>query len=292
LIARDKNQENFENIKAQMLKKESEYAQVLSNIANDINIRNSRRKSLESKENLAKHFKNDDENNFKNHLKKIRSEQIETQNENLHEKLQNLQYKFQKLEEFTEQSNVESFCKKFKKNAQKNFDLFLTISMISKQAKQIEKEIKDLEDEIEQIKKLKNGQQGIEKNSLLNELKSRTRKLAEKQEKYENEYKKKIDEFKLIKNNIYNLYISLECNSDVSANNKLLMESGVTESNVRLFLSEIESRFKGMQKFFEIERMQMEDFDPNKKNDAGKEKVNPKQVADNMKIAFSSMGIF
>ena len=67
------------------------------------------------------------------------------QNENLNEKLQNLEYKFQKLEEFTEQKNIDEFCKKFKKNAQKNFDLFLTISMISKQAKQLEKEIKDIE---------------------------------------------------------------------------------------------------------------------------------------------------
>lgn len=119
LIARDKNQENFEVIKNEMMKKETEYATVLSNIATNLNIRNSRKKSLENKENLAKHLKNEDDSNFKNHLRKIRSEQVETQNENLGEKLQNLQYKFQKLEEFTQQSNIESFCKKFKKNAQK-----------------------------------------------------------------------------------------------------------------------------------------------------------------------------
>jgi hypothetical protein len=64
-------------------------------------------------------LKNEDDSHFKNHLRKIRSEQVETQNENLGEKLQNLQYKFQKLEEFTQQSNIEAFCKKFKKNAQK-----------------------------------------------------------------------------------------------------------------------------------------------------------------------------
>lgn len=103
------------------MKKESEYAQILSNIANDLNIRNSRKKSLETRENLAKHLKNEEDNNFKNHLKKIRSEQIESQNENLQEKLQNLQYKFQKLEEFTEQNNVETFCKKFKKKCSKKF---------------------------------------------------------------------------------------------------------------------------------------------------------------------------
>jgi len=44
---------------------------------------------------------------------------MESQNENLQEKYQNLQYKFHKLEEFTEQTNVDEFCKKFKVNAQK-----------------------------------------------------------------------------------------------------------------------------------------------------------------------------
>ena len=44
---RDMNQETFENLKAHMIKKETEYANVLSNLANDMNIRNSRKKSME-----------------------------------------------------------------------------------------------------------------------------------------------------------------------------------------------------------------------------------------------------
>jgi len=77
---RDRNQEAFENIKAQMMKKESEYAQILSSIANDLNIRNSRRRSMEMKENIAKNFRNEDNlgMNFKTFTKKIKSEQIET----------------------------------------------------------------------------------------------------------------------------------------------------------------------------------------------------------------------
>jgi hypothetical protein len=290
---RDRNQEVFENIKAQMMKKESEYAQILSSIANDLNIRNSRRRSLEMKENMAKNFRNEEnmDLNFKSFTKKIKSEQIETQHENLQEKLQNLQYKFQKLEEFTEQANVESFCKKFKKNAQKNFDLFLTISMISKQAKQLEKEIKDLEEEIEGIRRFKTGQPGIEKNALLNELKSKTQKLVQKQDKYENESKKNVDEFKQIKNNLYNLFLSLECDKDVLNENKLLMEHGVTENNSRMYLSEIESKLKIIIKFMENEKMANEDYDYNQKSkNVERQGKNPKQVADDMKIAFASMG--
>jgi hypothetical protein len=297
---RDRNQETFENIKSQMMKKEAEYAHHLSSIANDLNIRNSRKKSIEMKENMAKNFKSDDnliDNNFKAYTRKIKSEQFETQNENLQEKLQNLQYKFQKLEEFTEQSNVESFCKKFKKNAQKNFDLFLTISMISKQAKQLEKEIKDFEEEIDSIKKLKTGSTGVEKNSLLNELKSKTQKLIQKQNKYEDEYKKNIDEFKQIKNNIHNLYISLECDKDISATNKLQIENGINENNVKIYLSEVEQKLKTMLRYYESEKMGIDEFDgtltKTKTAELAKEKSkNPKQVADDMKIAFASMGIY
>jgi hypothetical protein len=163
--------------------------------------------------------------------------------------------------------------------------------MISKQAKQLEKEIKDIEDEIESIKKFKSVQQGVEKNTLLNELKSKSNKLTQRQDKYENDYKKKIDEFKQIKNNIYNLFIVLECNSDVSQNNLLLMENGITESNVKLYLSEIENKLKVILRFFEMERMNMEDVDI-KKIDSNKEKIHPKQVSDNMKMAFAAMGKF
>jgi hypothetical protein len=102
-----------------MLKKENEYAHVLSTIANDLNLKNSTKKALESKDTFMKQIKGDEEITFKSHIKKMKNEQIESHTENLNEKLQNLQYKFQKLEEFTDQKSVDSFCRKFKNNAQK-----------------------------------------------------------------------------------------------------------------------------------------------------------------------------
>ena len=102
-----------------MIKKEQEYAQVLSHIANDLNIRNSRKKNIEAKDNQNKNLKNQEEENFKLIVKKIKSESAENQSENLHEKYRNLKYKYEKLAEFTEQMSVESFCRKFKNNAQK-----------------------------------------------------------------------------------------------------------------------------------------------------------------------------
>jgi hypothetical protein len=101
------------------------------------------------------------------------------------------------------------------------------------------------------MKKSKSGQQGIEKSSLLNELKSKTQKLIQKQDKYENEYKKKMEEFKQVKSSIYQLYCVLECNKTSSASNKMILEAGVNENNVHLYLSDIENKVKLLKKYFE-----------------------------------------
>lgn len=288
---RDKNQEQFEIIRSNLMKKENEYAQILTNFVNDQNIKNSRKKSVEAKENMNKNIKIEEENILSYNNKKQKAEMLENQNENLLEKLQNLEYKFQKLEEFTEQKNVEEFCSKFKKNAQRNFDLFLTISMISKQSKQLEKEIKDIEAEIDEIKKFKRSQQGAEKNALLNELKSKTQKLIQNQDKFESEYKKKIDEFKAIKNNIYSLYISLSCEEITKTSNKLAMENGVNENNVLLFLSEIENRLKMIQKYFEINKEVQEEYEIKKYDFTNKEKTNPRLINEQMKLFFANLDI-
>lgn len=289
---RDKNQEQFEIIRSNLMKKENEYAQILTNFVNDQNIKNSRKKSVEAKENNNKNnIKIEEENILSYNNKKQKAEMLENQNENLLEKLQNLEYKFQKLEEFTEQKNVEEFCSKFKKNAQRNFDLFLTISMISKQSKQLEKEIKDLETEIEEIRKQKKSQQGAEKNSLLNELKAKTQKLIQSQDKYESEYKKRMDEFKAIKNNIYNLYHTLDCGEITKTSNKLSMESGVNENNVLLYLSEIENRIKMIQKFFELNKDSHDEFETKKYDFSSKEKTNPRLINDQMKLFFANLDI-
>jgi coiled-coil domain-containing protein 63/114 len=292
---RDKNQEVFENLKSEMMKKETEYAQKLSQIANDLTIRNSRKKSLETKEKFINTNQEENliENNFKFYAKKMKNDNIDSEDESKIEKLQNLQYKFQKLEEFTELSNYNVFCKIFKENAQKNFDLFLAISLISKEAKQSEKEIKDLEDEIKSIKLIKAGQSGIEKTQMLNELKSKTQKLIQKQDKYDNDCKKNTDEFKQIKNSMFILFRTLECDKELSNVNKLQMENGVSESNAGLYLSEVEKKLKTILKFYENERMNTYEENGLEKGKTieGKDKVkNPKQVADDMKAVFASMG--
>lgn len=274
------------------MKKENEYAQILTSFVNDQNIKNNRKKSVETKENTNKSMKIEEENIISYNSKKQKAEILENQNENLLEKLQNLEYKFQKLEEFTGQKNVEEFCSKFKKNAQKNYDLFLTISMISKQAKQLEKEIRDLEDEIETIKKKKKTVQGVEKVSLLKELKSKTQKLIQKQDKYENESKKKLDEFKAIKGLIYNVYSIMDCMEISKETNKIIMNKGVNESNTILFLSDIETRLKSIKKCFELEKAS-DDLQETKvkPNETIKDRLNPRHINDQMKLFFANLDI-
>jgi len=130
----------------------------------------------------------------------------------------------------------------------------------------------------------------LRKNSLLNELKSKTQKLIQKQDKYENEYKKKLDEFKQIRNIIYQFYMSIECNKYQSSTNKLIMENGVSENNVHLYLSDIENRMKVIKKYFEeYEKVRTGEYEPKGENKVDDKKAS--EMNENMKLAFASIDI-
>ena len=282
---RDLNQENFENLKAQMIKKETEYTNILSGIANDLNIRNSRKKNKEKKD-----IKENDESNIitKNFQKKIKNEQYELQQENLNDRYQNLKYKFEKLSEFTEQEDVGKFCEEFKKNVQKNYDLFQTISRISSEAKQLDSEIKEIEKEIIDYKKDKNSQQGFEKLNLVSEIKTKTEKLNKQKKQYEDEYKKQNEIFKVIKNSIYKLFKSLNCDKNLTEEEELDFKNGVEENNILRILALIEKKLKYNQKVFEYEYNILSD-EQNIDFSEPKQTLNPQIVNENMKIAFSNM---
>ena len=282
---RDINQENFENLKAQMIKKETEYTNILSGIANDLNIRNSRKKNKEKKD-----IKDNDESNLitKNFQKKIKNEQYEQQQENLNDKYQNLKYKFEKLSEFTEQKDVGKFCEEFKKNVQKNYDLFQTISRISSEAKQLDSEIKEIEKEIIAYKNDKSTQKGFEKFNLISELKTKNQKLVSKKEKYESEYKDNSDNLKSIIPLIDKLFTILNCESDLTEEEKIDFEGGIKEKNVLRILAIIEKKLKYNQKVLEYD-YNMKSDEQNLDFNEPKQTLNPQIVNENMKIAFSNM---
>ena len=87
---RDLNQEAFENLKAQMIKKETEYTNILSGIANEMNIRNTRKKAQEKKE--LKSFQLIEDNSMinKKYSRKLKTEQIAQQHQSLEDKYQKI----------------------------------------------------------------------------------------------------------------------------------------------------------------------------------------------------------
>ena len=287
---RDLNQENFENLKAEMIKKETEYTNILSGIANEMNIRNTRKKAQEKKE--LKSFQLNDDNSLpsKKYTRKLKTEQIEQQKQNLYDKYQNLKFKFEKMMEFTNKQNIEDLCDTFKKNVQENFDLFLSITMISNEAKKVDSEIKEMQEEISMYKKYKNSELEKEHEDLIKDLQAKTRNLMEKQKEYDDETKKYLEQFKEIKTHVENLLDSLNCNEEMTDSEKIMLMGGITENNIMGVFAQIEKKLKFNEKILEHCLAVDEENIQGAKNEsmAG---ISTKQVNDNMKTAFANMDI-
>ena len=286
---RDLNQENFENLKAEMIKKETEYTNILSGIANEMNIRNTRKKAQEKKE--LKSFQLNDDNSLpsKKYSRKLKTEQFQQQHQNLLDRYQNLNFKFEKMMEFTNKTDIEDLCNTFKKNVQENFDLFLSITMISNEAKKIDSEIKEMEEEINMYKKYKNSELEKENEELIKDLQAKTKNLIEKQKEYEDETKNYLEKFKNIKEQVENLRNSLNFDEEKEDVDKVLFE-GVNENNIMWVFAQIEKKLKNDEKILENCLAGDEENVPGMKNESG-EGISTKQVNDNMRVAFANMDI-
>jgi len=286
---RDLNQETFENLKAEMIKKETEYTNILSGIANEMNIRNTRKKAQEKKE--LKSFQLNDDNSLpsKKYTKKLKTEQIAQQQQNLYDRYQNLKFKFEKMMEFTNKQDIEDLCETFKKNVQENFDLFLSITMISNEAKKVDSEIKEMQEEISNYKKDKNNEVEKENEELIKDLQAKTRNLMEKQKEYEDETKNYFEKFKNIKEQVENLFNSLNFDEEKEDVDKVLFE-GVNENNIMWVFAQIEKKLKNDEKILENCLAGDEENVPGMKNESG-EGISTKQVNDNMRVAFANMDI-
>ncbi|MCQ2819569.1 MAG: hypothetical protein MJ252_20085 [archaeon] len=289
--ARDANQEKFESLKAQMLKTESEYVNILQDISNKQNIRDSRKKSMEKKEAAAK----TDElstNNAKTYSKIKKSENADITREKQIQTYNSLKYKFEKLAEFTghqaladitskDNSGVDDFCNKFKEDDAKNFKLFLAISSMSSEAKLLESEINDMENEIEVFKKAKNSQRGLDKQNLLSELKTKTQKLIQQADKYESDYKVHSENFQKMSDNIKALYDTLDCDDLSTLAEKEDYKKRITEENALDILSKVEFRLKSFAKILEFEKKNLPGDTLvafiRKKKEENKKKEKPKQ---------------
>ena len=289
---RDLNQEAFENLKAQMIKKETEYTNILSGIANEMNIRNTRKKAQEKKE--LKSFQLIEDNSMinKKYSRKLKTEQIAQQQQSLDDKYQNLKFKFEKMMEFTNQKNIEDLCETFRKNVKENFDLFLSINLISNEAKKVDSEIKEMEEEIKKYKMYNNNEKEKINKDFVEELNNKTKNLIQKHKEYEEQSKQNIALFKDIKKYTEILFNSLDCENEMSENEKIDVQGGVTENNIMKVYAQIEKKLKFNEKILEQGLTALRDENTTgNKNDMSPLGLSTKQVNDNMKIAFSNMDI-
>ena len=287
---RDLNQENFENLKAEMIKKETEYTNILSGIANEMNIRNTRKKAQEKKE--LKSFQLNEDNSLpsKKYTRKLKTEQFAQQQQNLYDRYQNLKFKFEKMMEFTNKKDIEELCDTFKKNVQENFDLFLSITMISNEAKKIDSEIKEMEEEISAYKKDKNSELEKEHEELIKDLQAKIKNLIEKQKEYDDDTKRYLKQFDSIKDQVDNLFNSLNCKVDMSDEEKINTMGKPNENNIMDYFAQIEKKLKYNEKILENCLAGDDENIPGAKNE-GLGGVTTKQVNDNMKMAFANMDI-
>ena len=289
---RDLNQEAFENLKAQMIKKETEYTNILSGIANEMNIRNTRKKAQEKKE--LKSFQLIEDNSMinKKYSRKLKTEQIAQQQQSLDDKYQNLKFKFEKMMEFTNQKNIEDLCETFRKNVKENFDLFLSINLISNEAKKVDSEIKEMEEEIKKYKMYNNNEKEKINKDFVEELNNKTKNLIQKHKEYEEQSKQNIALFKDIKKYTEILFNSLDCENEMSENEKIDVQGGVTENNIMKVYAQIEKKLKFNEKILEQGLTALRDENTTgNKNDMSPLGLSTKQVNDNMKIALSNMDI-
>ena len=289
---RDLNQEAFENLKAQMIKKETEYTNILSGIANEMNIRNTRKKAQEKKE--LKSFQLIEDNSMinKKYSRKLKTEQIAQQQQSLDDKYQNLKFKFEKMMEFTNQKNIEDLCETFRKNVKENFDLFLSINLISNEAKKVDSEIKEMEEEIKKYKMYNNNEKEKINKDFVEELNNKSKNLIQKHKEYEEQSKQNIALFKDIKKYTEILFNSLDCENEMSENEKIDVQGGVTENNIMKVYAQIEKKLKFNEKILEQGLTALRDENTTgNKNDMSPLGLSTKQVNDNMKIAFSNMDI-
>jgi len=255
-----------------------------------MNIRNTRKKAQEKKE--LKSFQLNEDNSIpsKKYTRKLKTEQFAQQQQNLYDRYQNLKFKFEKMMEFTNKKDIEDLCETFKKNVQENFDLFLSITMISNEAKKVDSEIKEMQEEINRFKQYKNRELEKENEELIKELQAKTRNLMEKQKEYDDETKKYLEQFKEIKGHVEILFDSLNCKNEMTDEEQIMFMGGISENNIMGVFAQIEKKLKYNEKILEHCLSGDEENIPGNKNESlgG---ITTKQVNDNMKMAFANMDI-
>ena len=122
------------------------------------------------------------------------------------------------------------------------------------------------------------------------ELKTKTERLKQKKDEYENDTKKYLDQFKHIKNHIQNLFTILKCEEEMTDVEKINFTQGINENNIMEVLAQIEKKLKFNEKILEHCLWADEENAKGGKNE-NESGISTRQVNDNMKMAFANMDI-
>ena len=159
-------------------------------------------------------------------------------------------------------------------------------------SKKVDSEIKEMEEEIKKYKMYNNNEKEKINKDFVEELNNKTKNLIQKHKEYEEQSKQNIALFKDIKKYTEILFNSLDCENEMSENEKIDVQGGVTENNIMKVYAQIEKKLKFNEKILEQGLTALRDENTTgNKNDMSPLGLSTKQVNDNMKIAFSNMDI-
>jgi len=155
------------------------------------------------------------------------------------EKVQSYEEAFAKIQAATGISDIDELVTTFINAEDQNFALFNYVNELNSECEKLEEQIADIKSEIEKYKG-----QGLntdnQRKKILKDLEERLQKTEAKAEQYEKKYEAAMKTVNALKVGIQSIFNKIGCNTP--ANQEMLGNEGVTESNMMQYLGIIEQR--------------------------------------------------
>jgi hypothetical protein len=156
----------------------------------------------------------------------------------MHEKNEDLQSIFQKIMAATGIKDLGALVKSFIQGEEKNFALFKFVNELNAEVDNFETQIMEMQSEIE--RNLAEGGQGSVKRQEIKEMEGKLKKVRAETAQMEHSYEIDSQKILQIKACIGKISDVIEC--DIEANQELVGQSGITESNMFIYMGMVEER--------------------------------------------------
>jgi chromosome segregation ATPase len=155
------------------------------------------------------------------------------------ERIQKFEEELAKIQAATQITDFDKLVSIFKKNEEKNFQMFKYANELSNEIESLEKAIADLKEEKSKYEGA-GSSTDVTKKKMLKDLEETLSKLEHKSEQYEFKYHDSVKIINSLCNWIESLYNTIDC--DKIAPRDFASNQGVTESNMMSYLGVIEDR--------------------------------------------------